>query len=170
VIGEDLSIQDKNICTVFLSPEVLPPGARELIEEAMEEYSLLFGRPFRCDPNFAVHSSITLTIPQDNPQEEVKGGTFPRLGIRFEGDKEAPLLGKVAVFAPTKIVFESRPNTRIFPDGKRYIPLDRNGNSKLVEFIIPIPEDLTGQDAYIRVEILNGKSKLVDTLMTFHVI
>ena len=79
-------------------------------------------------------------------------------------------MGEVAVFAPTVIVFESRPNIQIFPDSQRFIPIDRYGNSKLVEFMIPIPEDLSGQEALVKVQIFNGKSKLVDELLTFPVI
>ena len=79
-------------------------------------------------------------------------------------------MGEVAVFAPTVIVFESRPNIQIFPDSQRFIPIDRYGNSKLVEFMIPIPDNLSGQEAKLRVKVLNGKSKLVDELLTFPVI
>lgn len=140
---------------------ILPPGARELIEEAIKDYQVAFGRNWPEPKLPDIDTEFYIIIPHGEEGEEITAGRLQKVITRFVGD-EKRLNEETDPFTITVVEFHflTAPNVPIYPDVVRCVPIDANGNSRPSEFLFSVPEYLSGDTASFQISVSLGGSLL----------
>ncbi len=136
----------------------LPDGAHELVREAIAEYrsAFDFSRPPLRDDGNTHPTTISVDIDEDGPHT-LLAGKNKLLTVRY-GQKlhEDEPLGEPYVHVITIVKLRNVTNVRIYPDWLRYTPLDQQGRSRPVRFMLGLPEQNRGINGMLKVKVLNG--------------
>lgn len=148
----------QNFLVKLLEIPDLPEGADQLIHEAIAEYDGAYGKKPEGSIGHegkSVNTMMRYNMEDDGEEGELFAGKSHTLTVKF-GDEEPE--EEVMTYVAVTVHLDNLHDVKLYPDWIRRIGIDAYGNSRKTDFLLEVPESLSGRAERIKIECFNGSS------------